>query len=697
MKRLDPVLGPIDHALATLACVLAVYSIGMSLHNAPLALAFTSGIMVAAISGYAVAKIVRGKKIANYDSYFWAVLGILAIGLVNSLNDILPGGGFPVELLAAAALCWILLIGSLFAWRDQTLLFLSLPCIAIFGLVGTFDTFAPATVLFFVFMLTIALLYARIHHRAMIERAKRAGIEEPDLLRRGAWKWMAGPEWALASALTIVIFSFMGAPVLRISLKDVAGKVQVTLPQQNQPTTPNTAAEEQYDVSVGTGPAALTNQQVFKVKMDRPRYLRLNSFSTYTGHGWKATRVSLPTDSPLQVHKAERLAASAGPHGGVLAWPGFDAPPQEPIEGGQVIPFTLKESNNVFASIIAPGPVVEVLGRASALTFLPQGWVVLESPLKSSERLTAYALVPTTGPDGHSATLPPDLKFTEPLYLSKDKVSSKVRDLAYRVTAGAVSDYDKAAAIERAIEERVVYNTNARKTPQSEDAVEYFLFQSHEGYCDLFASSMALMARSVGMPSRYVIGYIVNEPLRDDEGFFTVRARDYHAWCEIYFEGVGWVPFDPTEGAPSVDGSGVGALEGSEPFYRQGWFRNIIIGIVVVALAAPVYFMLRLRVQPGEHARVRTASEVARLHAAFYMAIERFVGAPKRFSQTTREYVHIVGPRLGSARILADDLVVEFESAMFSSNLPQQDKLASLASRIAAMRGALRLLRKERP
>ncbi|MCH8978852.1 MAG: hypothetical protein IH945_06370, partial [Armatimonadetes bacterium] len=385
MKRLNPELCVIDHVLAAFGCTLAVYSVGMSLLNPPLALFFGIGVVVTATTGYALSKIVRDMRVGAYDSYFWAVLGVFAAGFVAPLNDILPGGGFPFELLVAGVLCWVLLIGNLFAWRDQTLLFLTLPCIAIFGLVGTFDTFKPATALFFLFMLTIALLYARVHQRTMIERAKLAGVEEPMLLRRSVWKWMAGPEWALSSALLIILFSFMGAPVLQGSLQTVAGNIVVTLPQPIAPNRQAGNSADQSDVPIGRGPLTMSDKEIFKIRLDRPRKLRLNSFSTYTGSGWKVTEVR--ESDVLRDHKPTLVAPVRGPNGGLAVWPGYEAPPHEPIEDGTVLRFTIKDSDNGYHTVLSPGPLVEVDGPVD-FTFLAQGTVKMDRALERTERLT---------------------------------------------------------------------------------------------------------------------------------------------------------------------------------------------------------------------------------------------------------------------------------------------------------------------
>ena len=129
MKKLKTEIGIIDHVLAALGCMLAVYSVGMSLANTNLALFFTIGIGITAFAGFNLAKKARGTQYLNYDSYLFAAGGISSVIFISPLNNLLPGGGFPFALIAASVLCWMLLFGNLFAWRDQTLLFLTLPCI----------------------------------------------------------------------------------------------------------------------------------------------------------------------------------------------------------------------------------------------------------------------------------------------------------------------------------------------------------------------------------------------------------------------------------------------------------------------------------------------------------------------------------------------------------------------------------------
>ncbi|MEZ5063031.1 MAG: transglutaminase-like domain-containing protein [Solirubrobacterales bacterium] len=72
-----------------------------------------------------------------------------------------------------------------------------------------------------------------------------------------------------------------------------------------------------------------------------------------------------------------------------------------------------------------------------------------------------------------------------------------------------------------------------------------FLFQDRIGYCQQFSGAMALMLRMVGIPARVATGFAPGTPLADDKGF-EVTDLEAHSWVEVYFDGIGWLPFDPT-------------------------------------------------------------------------------------------------------------------------------------------------------
>jgi transglutaminase-like putative cysteine protease len=89
------------------------------------------------------------------------------------------------------------------------------------------------------------------------------------------------------------------------------------------------------------------------------------------------------------------------------------------------------------------------------------------------------------------------------------------------------------------------YNIGADYT-RADKAIEEFLGNEKEGFCTQFATSMALLSRELGVPSRVVYGATTGREVRPDE--YIVTGRNMHTWVEVYFPGVGWYPFDPTPG-----------------------------------------------------------------------------------------------------------------------------------------------------
>jgi len=127
---------------------------------------------------------------------------------------------------------------------------------------------------------------------------------------------------------------------------------------------------------------------------------------------------------------------------------------------------------------------------------------------------------------------------------------SRVRDLAEEITRDYDNAYDKATALERYLR-KIKYNQLIEAPPEGQDGVDYFLFDIREGYCDYYASAMAVMARAVGIPARVAAGYSQGQ-YNPDTGVFRVREKDAHAWVEIYFPRYGWVEFEPTPSQPLI-------------------------------------------------------------------------------------------------------------------------------------------------
>jgi transglutaminase-like putative cysteine protease len=115
--------------------------------------------------------------------------------------------------------------------------------------------------------------------------------------------------------------------------------------------------------------------------------------------------------------------------------------------------------------------------------------------------------------------------------------------LANRITAKADTSAAKAAAIQAYLRSSQFTYSTEPLPGSGYEALQNFLLRDHRGYCEQFASAMAMMARVVGIPSRVSVGFLPGE---QDEDGWKVSIRDMHAWPELYFANYGWVRFEPT-------------------------------------------------------------------------------------------------------------------------------------------------------
>jgi transglutaminase-like putative cysteine protease/tetratricopeptide (TPR) repeat protein len=212
-------------------------------------------------------------------------------------------------------------------------------------------------------------------------------------------------------------------------------------------------------------------------------------------------------------------------------------------------------------------------------------------------------------------------------YLGGD-IPDSIAALAREVVPEEGGYYETVAALERYFLENFHYSLSPGVSPTG-DQLSHFLFESRKGYCSYFAFSMTLMARSLGIPARVALGFFT-DPQSGVLGFYPVRGDMAHAWVEVWFEGVGWVEFDPTsqrlapgeEFSFDTDGSGeelAGLVEeilanrregfpfseelsppdgdGGEGFRRSSrvspWFFPAVILLAV--MAGPLYVHYRNR------------------------------------------------------------------------------------------------------
>jgi protein-glutamine gamma-glutamyltransferase len=325
----------------------------------------------------------------------------------------------------------------------------------------------------------------------------------------------------------------------------------------------------------------------------------------------------------------------------------------------------------------------------------------------------------------------PDFATT---YLQLPAVDPRIPRLAAQIVGSASNDYDKASAIERYLNTHYAYTLQLLRAPVA-DPVANFLFVRKAGHCEYFASSMAVMLRTLKIPARVVNGFR-SEEFNDVTGNYIVRAKNAHSWVEAYFPRYGWITFDPTPGGDIGTPEGweraMLYLDAAQSFWREwiisydsshqsvlgkaalgttrsSWERlrigasmryakllnyvrrsqrhaeqaptRWIVGAIAIGLlllflanAGRITAMLRLR-------RLRSHPEASPDEAAvmWYQRMSRFLarrGIKKSAAQTPQEFVGIIEDE--RLRIPIGRFTNAYESARFGNSAEDAKKLEGL-------------------
>jgi protein-glutamine gamma-glutamyltransferase len=168
----------------------------------------------------------------------------------------------------------------------------------------------------------------------------------------------------------------------------------------------------------------------------------------------------------------------------------------------------------------------------------------------------------------------------DPEYLKlPSSLDPRIPRLAQQVTSSTGNDYDRALAIENYLRTNFRYTLQLSRT-KPHDPLANFLFERKQGHCEYFASSMAVMLRSLGIPARLVNGFRTGE-FNELTSQSVIRASNAHSWVEAYFPGYGWIAFDPTPGVSMATRTGWNRmglyLDAMASFWRD-WVVNYDAG-----------------------------------------------------------------------------------------------------------------------
>ncbi|MBP1043902.1 transglutaminase domain-containing protein [Vagococcus sp. BWB3-3] len=288
------------------------------------------------------------------------------------------------------------------------------------------------------------------------------------------------------------------------------------------------------------GGSVIPNDEiVFLARQQAPHYWKVENKDYYSGRGWESS------ETKREVISQEILVVDEG-H-------------RRYQEDGESIELTL------------PNPLRYVPKPQGRLSWpLPDSYRVNQMLEYNTENHRFYV---NLGPENSAESVlryryfPPDYTLAE-LEASQvaevgevnlrylqlpDRLPERVVELANQITANSSTGYERVKAIEDYLKNTGNFRYSmeeAETVPTDQDYVDFFLFESQVGYCEHFSSSMVVLARALGIPARWAKGFSegrVTQSHDDGTKTYSITNENAHAWPEIYFQGVGWVPFEPTK------------------------------------------------------------------------------------------------------------------------------------------------------
>lgn len=421
-------------------------------------------------------------------------------------------GVAPMEASAALSFLIVAAIGALTIALDHVVLTARMPLLASIALVAVWLIPAIAVpsgmnVLGFVFLAAavLALIRAETRTREAPEPGSSAGVTA-----------VAATIGVVTVVATLISAPTLPAPIAAGSGSGALATIDPTLDLGND-------LRRRSDVAVLT------------VRTDGPTlpYLRVATLSEFDGDIWRPDRVR-----------------------SVSLWEeGLD--PVVVDEGIRVTQYRTNVAISNLSSSYLPVsyPAVSVDGLEGLWRTVPYSRTVLSGQASTQgQRYEVVSQVPRPTLEQIRAAEADVAGLNVDVRSLPDTTPDVVAELAEQVTAGAATDYDRLVALQDWF--RGPGFTYSLRAPVLEgfdgtgsDAVAAFL-EVREGYCIHFAGAFALMARTLDMPSRIVVGFLPGTYTGDTEDgqrIAEVTTGQLHAWPEVHFEGIGWVPFEPTK------------------------------------------------------------------------------------------------------------------------------------------------------
>ncbi len=451
------------------------------------------------------------------------------------------------ELSLAVMLVWAEVVRSFSLVSDDSLLFSTVPSLALIGVVATTSPGGDTLAYFSIWLCSSITMF--------IESGKTPSERSQ----------VASSARAVSTALALGVGSVVAGLAVSPLLQQTATRAFVMMAPDVYTTRhgPEIGMDnESNTLEISEGPVRLSSRVVMTVKMssaggdDSPAtafrlpasgYWRSRVWDNYTGREWRSSA------QPMDGGETRAL------------WIGGRPPTVRLQMEGSIDPSAVREIRQDFNLTTEPGQYLPALAEAYRIDVKQRSgglrrdnfnsWRLSGSPASSLVRdYTVFSNVSDPDPQRlREASEEYPRWLRNGYYLEPPFVSARVQELARKLTRPYHNNYDKMLALQKMLSRTCAYDLQTPPIPAREpDAVDYFLFQSKRGYCDLFATALATMARAAGIPARIATGYIQGD-YDIEQRAWVVRDKDKHSWAEVYFPGYGWIPFEatPSDSAPA--------------------------------------------------------------------------------------------------------------------------------------------------
>jgi transglutaminase-like putative cysteine protease len=353
----------------------------------------------------------------------------------------------------------------------------------------------------------------------------------------------------------------------------------------------------------------------------RMHYWRSQVMGEYTGRGWNPTALAdappganqVPDSSPVGRYLLKQRFEIVATHSGAL----FAVNEAVAVDNGVALKATQPDGSLLLVGSVDQYEVTSLATDATVKRLIQAG--------------SAY-------PQALSQA-----------YLQLPALPARVAQLA-REVAGAGTPYEKAVRIQNYLRAQYKYDLGVKPAAPGRDVVDAFLFEEQAGFCSHFATAMAVLLRTQGVPARVVTGYAMGSyDVR--KGMYVVPESASHAWVEVYFPGYGWVEFEPTPAYSSFNypSGGAGAVDSAQPQNPENVKKpaNIpafvwILTLILLVSALWGYLFWR-------RAERRRVKDLNRLAWMVYGRVRRGLvlgGAPAAANLTPDEFAEVVRPAL---------------------------------------------------